>query len=332
MKRSSPNSCSSLVFDMDYPFAIGVIKAIEDKLLDRAQYAKLAKTPKSEFVATLLSFGYGKGTSEPNVEALIQTELQSVRQLLDALTPDKSLTDLFYLVYDATLLKALYKELLFGIPCPRQTEFSGAFPADLLEQAVLNHDRAPLPKLFQTLLKNIDNAVEAVSDNPRLVSAAIDNALLAFAIRQLRFPKPQAFLTYLLAFIDFQNVLTIERSKLLGWSQEAATSMLLDNGSIPKSVFLEAFQASTERYLASLQPYYNEELTRQLKKNQEKASVETLEKALSDLLLEQVKPFRHDAFSIGPIIYYYLKKKAEAKNIRILMAKDDADPADLTYY
>lgn len=317
---------------MDYPFAIGVIKAIEEKLLDRAKYAKLIKTPKSEFVTTLLSFGYGKGASEQTVDALIQTERQNVRQLLDTLTPDKALTDLFYLVYDATLLKALYKERLFEIPYPRQAEISGAFPVDLLEQAVLNHDRTQLSKPLQALLIDIDKAVEAVSDNPRLVSVVIDNTSLAFALRQLRFPKPQAFLTYLLAFIDFQNVLAIERSRLLGWSQETAFPMLLDNGSIPKSVFLEAFQPSSEPYLALLQPYYHEELTRLLKKVQGQASVEVLEKALSELLLEQVKPFRHDAFSIGPIIYYYLKKESEAKNIRLLMAKDDVDLADLTNY
>ena len=45
---------------MDYPFANGVVKAIESQLLDRVKYAKLAKAAsRQEFLAILAGFGRG---------------------------------------------------------------------------------------------------------------------------------------------------------------------------------------------------------------------------------------------------------------------------------
>ncbi|MFA7045332.1 MAG: V-type ATPase subunit [Acholeplasmataceae bacterium] len=314
---------------MDYPFAIGVIKAIEDRLFDKAKYAKLNKTPKSEMAAMLSSFGYGKGATDLSVEGLIQAERRSLREMLDSLSPNRRLTDLFYLLHDATNLKVLYKEKLFGIPHPSLGDDLAAIPGEIMENAVLRQDRQALPKAVQALLFQIDEAIQKVSDNPRLVSVVIDNLLLTFALKQCRFSKAEALRTYLLAFIDFQNVLAIERSRLLGWSIAVTSEMLLDNGSIPKPLFLEAMNQSRDIYLRALQDFYHEKLSNILKKNQGEGNIETLEKALESLLLDQVKPFRNDAFSIGPIIYYYLKKDAEAKNIRTLFAVDKIDLADL---
>ena len=317
---------------MDYPFAIGIIKAIEDQLLDRANYMKLIKTPKADLPATLLAMGYGKGSKDISLEALIQTELQATRTLLDGITPNPKLTDLFYLVHDAANLKGLYKERLFASSRPDTAQIPGAIPFDFLKMAILDRQTDRLPKHIQPLFQTVETAIEPVSDNPRLVSVAIDNALLGFATRQLRFPKQAAFLAYLKAFIDFQNVLTMERSRCLGWTIDNAEKMLLENGSIPVSLITQSAILSREDYLKSLQGYYQEQVTEWLKKTEGQSAVEKLERGLADLLLEQVKPFRHDAFSLGPIIYYHLKKDAEAMNLRILMANDDVDLSDLIDY
>lgn len=317
---------------MDYPFAIGIIKAIEDKLFDRAKYTKLIKTSTAELPATLLAMGYGKGSKDTSLEALIQTELQATRTLLSEITPNPRLTDLFYLVHDAANLKGLYKERLFASSRPDTAPIPGAIPFDLLKAAILDHQIDSLPKHVQPLFQTIETAIEPVSDNPRLVSVVIDNALLGFATRQLRFPKQAAFLAYLKSFIDFQNVLTIERSRSLGWTIDNAEKMLLEHGSVPISLFTQSATLSKEDYMKSLQGYYQEQITELLKKTAGQSSVEKLERGLAILLLEQVKPFRHDAFSLGPIIYYHLKKDAEAMNLRILMANDDVDLSDLIDY
>ena len=72
---------------MNYPYANGYIKAIENKLLDRTKLAKLFKTDKEEFYDALLDMGYG--VSGSTVEELIESELSVLRKTIDEITPEK---------------------------------------------------------------------------------------------------------------------------------------------------------------------------------------------------------------------------------------------------
>ena len=45
-----------------------------------------------------------------------------------------------------------------------------------------------------------------------------------------------------------------------------------------------------------------------------------------------MKEERNESFSIGPIIYYYLQKISEAKNIRMIYASTYFNPSDLLDY
>ena len=73
---------------MNYPYANGYIKAIENKLLDRTKLAKLCKTDKEEFYDALLDMGYG--VSGSTVEELIESELSVLRKTIDEITPEKN--------------------------------------------------------------------------------------------------------------------------------------------------------------------------------------------------------------------------------------------------
>ena len=119
---------------MDFPFANGVVKAIESGLLDRAKYAKLAKIDRNEFPAVLSSFGYG--SQETDLESLIRSELTELKRLIDEITPDPRATALFFLPNDAINLKILWKEKQFGIARPERLSTLGALPAELWVQAV----------------------------------------------------------------------------------------------------------------------------------------------------------------------------------------------------
>ena len=52
--------------------------------------------------------------------------------------------------------------------------------------------------------------------------------------------------------------------------------------------------------------------------------------ALDKLMLEEIKRFKYDAFDIGPVIYYYLLKVAEAKNIRMIYAQAGNEQVDMS--
>jgi len=64
----------------------------------------------------------------------------------------------------------------------------------------------------------------------------------------------------------------------------------------------------------------------------ENGELDALERFFDNFLLEAMKAYRHDAFGIGPMFYYYLVKEAEAKNIKFIYASKDPDLSDLIEY
>jgi len=316
---------------MNYPYANGIIKAIEGNLFDKAKYTKLAKAEKADFVATLSSLGYGNGTQQDQLADVINTELITLKQLLESISPQRQYTDLFYLTYDAMNLKVLYKEKIFAVPRPDILVTTGAIDVGLLTDVVTTGDLTQLPKAYQPLLAGLANAVVGI-DNPRTLSATIDDHVFAFVFRAIRGSLGGALKAYFRAFVDFANVITLVRSHVLGWEPLVFMGMLIHGGQIPLSVYEAAYQELGDAFPRSFMDYYEEKITKVLKKYQETQNLDKLERSLDNLTLEIVSKFRFDAFGIGPIIYYFLKKQAEAKTIRSIYADSFTDLSDLVEY
>ncbi|HNZ50772.1 MAG TPA: hypothetical protein PKG91_04655, partial [Bacilli bacterium] len=75
-----------------------------------------------------------------------------------------------------------------------------------------------------------------------------------------------------------------------------------------------------------------EKITKALKAYFERPHLNQIEKQLDLLVLELMQEEKNESFTIGPMIYYYLQKVAEAKNIRLLYSSVYFDPNDLLEY
>lgn len=313
---------------MNYPYANGIIKSIEGNLLDKIKFTKLAKSEKVDFVSTLIALGYGKGTSEDQLIDVINSELMSLKKLLQEISPEPLYTDLFYMTYDAMNLKVLYKEKIFSVTRPEVVVGMGAIDVSLLQKAMSAHDFSFLPPTYRTLLHNLDISLSNI-DNPRKLSAMIDNQVLTFVFQAIKGNRSGALKSYFQAFVDFANVVTLVRTRVLQWEFDVVSEMLIHGGIIPLTVYESAYLLQGDAFPRAFLDYYEEKITKALKKYQESPSLDKLERTFDALTLEIVSKFRFDAFGIGPIIYYFLKKLAEAKNIRRIYAENISDISDL---
>jgi V/A-type H+/Na+-transporting ATPase subunit C len=313
---------------MNYPYANGIIKSIEGNLLDKVKFTKLAKTEKSDFVSTLIALGYGNGTAQEQLIDVINNELVTLKKLLQEISPEPQYTDLFYMTYDATNLKVLYKEKIFSVTRPDILVGMGAIDVHLLQEAVSTNDFSQLPKQYQHLLVNLSKSLSGIN-NPRQLSAVIDDQVFSFVFRAIRGSQGGALKSYFQAYVDFANVVTLVRSRVLMWEPQVVSEMLIHGGKIPLSVYEAAYLEQGDAFPRAFLYDYEEKITKALKKYQESPNLDKLERTFDALTLEIVSKFRFDAFGIGPIIYYFLKKLAEAKNIRRIYAESVTDISDL---
>lgn len=314
---------------MNYPYANGYIKAIEDRLLDKSKFAKLCKTEKQDFYDALLDMGYGSKGSD--IEELIESELADLRETIDEITPEKQYTDLFFLAIDAINIKAYYKMKLLGKIDPDFYTKAGNLPKDKLQKAIFENDYSDLSKTYQRFLMRLDEDLKGI-ENPRTLSAKIDNAIFDFIHDSLFLTYKPALKTYFKLNADLKNTLSLIRSQKLNWELNDFQEMFIPNGEIPFAVFESIYSESQEKILLAFKNYYQEKIYIGLRRYFENEDLDALEKYFDKLLLDAMKAYRYDSFGIGPMFYYYLVKQAEAKNIKIIYASENPDLSDLIEY
>jgi len=319
------------VNNMNYPYAIGNIKAIESRIFDKNKFSKLIRVEKNDFLKTLKELGYASSVNSDHLEDYIQAELVALKQYFDEISPDKHLTDLFFMANDATNIKIMFKKRIFGLDQIDVYAQTGSIQPELLETAILNHDYSLLSKDIQALLLGIEKQIDGLS-NARLISSKIDNAIYDFIFSQIGFSQARALRRYFQAVIDTTNVMSWLRCRLLEWDINEFEVMFINHGLIPKTVFWESFTMSEETSPRAFMEYYDEKIMKALKTYFEKPELNKIERLFDLLVLELMKEERNESFSIGPIIYYYLQKISEAKNIRMIYASTYFNPSDLLDY
>ncbi|MDY4144820.1 MAG: V-type ATPase subunit [Bacilli bacterium] len=305
---------------MNYPYANGIISVIENKVLDRNKLYVLSKYEKKEFIKVLLAMNYG-GSGE-TLEDLIASENNRVKDLLKEISPKKEDTNLFYLVNDAQNIKILYKIKVYNLDKYDLLSENGTMDLEILSQAIIDNNFTNAPKRLKELVTKINNHLTD-DINPKNLSSLIDNSIYSYAIKATNNHILKKYLTYR---IDFNNVISMLRSKNLNWNKSEYFKMFLDNGSISKNVLENVYEASKEELIKCLEVFYDGKISKVLKKI---TSLDECQLEFERLMLELMKEYKNEPLNIGPVIYYYLLKQAEAQNIRILYSLDKVDIKDL---
>ncbi len=316
----------------NYPYANGSIKSIENGILSRNKVYKLANVDKKEFVKTLFEMDYG--TDPTNLETLISSEMMRTKELINSLTPDPLNIFLFFIVNDAQNIKVLYKSKVFGVSSNNIDNLlvdTGSINKNSLKKAIIYDDFSGLTKDESKLINMVKENISGI-DNARLLSSKIDNTIYKFALKKSLLNS--CLETYFKSLIDFTNIITLIRSRNLSWKQDKFLEMYLDGGTIKKDFFKENYEIEQnkkgeEKLLKNFVPYYNGKITEILSDYFQNKNLNRLETKFDSLLIEVMNKFKNDAFSVGPMLFYYLEKSAEAKNIRMLYASQNVDINDL---
>lgn len=314
---------------MNYTYVNSQIKVIEEKILGKNDFLKLIKTPKTEFLKTLVDLGYGNQST--SLERIINKELENVKNYLDEVSPKRTYTDLFFLVNDAVNIKYLYKIKIFNLRDAEMFLDRGNFSEEELRKAILENDYSSLSKDYAKLMKRIYDSLNGLTD-PRIISGRVDRIIYEFIINKIKLSFNEPLNTYFKSKIDFSNILSFIRIKNLHWNYEDNKEMFIDGGNIDLNLIESLFNLKDEEVIRSLNKYYDEKVSRILSDFYKSKDLNILEIKLDNFQLELMSAFKDDAFGIGIIMYYYLKKLAEAKNIRYIYANPEIDIDNLLEY
>lgn len=298
---------------MNYPYANGVLKVKEADLFTNASYLRLKDS--KDILKTLEELGYEK---KETIEATLVNELVKTKELIDSLSPNPKLTNCFFLVSDATNIKAYYKARIFNLSTEDLHIPNSNFSKENLEEAILNSNLKGLAKENQKLFIKIEKALEGLEENPRLISAKIDQILFEKAYKDSKKIDDHALREYLVLNIDTINIITLFRAKRLNFDLEEVLDVFIDNGKIKIDVLKDLYQEEDgEKILKAITLVYPK-LENPLNRFFKDQSLDLLERAFKSFTLEEIAKYEYDSMKLGPMLYYYLSKEVEIENIRLI--------------
>lgn len=313
---------------MNYPYTSGIVKSLENKLLNRDKLFKLKKTDKNEFVKNLKELDYGSNQAS-NLEELIHSEMKKVKKLINELTPDSKLTNLFFLNQDDLNIKILYKSLLFNAPIDDLLTDLGSINAEKIKKIIVENDFSDLTKQEEKLFKELSQMPkEGISSKD--LSIAIDKKIYEYALICCR--NNSILLNYYKHKIDNSNIIMMIRNKLLNWNKEQFSTMIIPKGNISKEIFENIYEMSDDDLLVELSKYCDEKVIKVLKRYFSSQDFYKLENDLDQMLIDILNETKNDALNIGPLLYYYIAKNSEIKNIRMIYSNINVQLNDLLSY
>jgi V/A-type H+-transporting ATPase subunit C len=301
-------------------YGVARIRVLEKGLIGKNRMQRLLEASAEEAIRLLSEMGYG-GSREAgagNVEEMIGSELSRTRAVIDEVTPDKALTDLFFLKYDIGALKLFLKlRLVKGTrPIPL---VKGVYETERLASAVDKKEYSFLPEEIKEALLALEKSFETEA-NPGRISTELDKAYFLHVRRALEDTNYGDTKRYYSELADFDNVLSMLRMGRMRASEGEFASMLLPGGVLSEELLKKAFGLPIDEALKLLDTEgAPKSILKGISEVIRAGRISALEKARDDRLMEIAREGKQDIDTIRPILGFLLAREQEAKCIRLIV-------------
>lgn len=327
--------------DTKYAYAVGRIRALETRLLDRADIGRLLEAESaSEALKTLAEGEYESSLSSisdpSDFETALNSERERIYSLIDELSLDPELTRIFRIRWDFHNLKVLLKSsYLEGRTAEDDAGVligSGLMPIESLKTAISPEDEGVSVKLPDYIQGALDDARAAYEEdqNPQMIDIVIDNHLQGFLSQNAA--EYPFLLGYFEAIADLTNIRSFIRMKMLDENVRMLDKVLMPHGRLDKSIYIKQYDETVENFAGVLSNTpYAEVLAEGLRNWSEEHSLAAYERLADNYLINYIKPAKYIVFGVEPLIGYLLAKEHEMKLIRIILIGklNDLPPDDI---
>lgn len=234
-------------------FAVGRIRSLEQKLMDRAALDRLITASSEAEIRQLMNeAGYEDGP----IEAALDQEQGNLLTLIYEMSPDLDVLDLVGESADAHNLKIGLRKRLMS-PDERLTSYqhlyrtTGRFPFKELDAAIRSDDVAGYPVWMQTAFAAV-HADYAESFDPVRIDVAVDTTFAAHQMAEAKRLKADWLADYFALMFDLKNMETLFRVRRRGIKESQFAQNLLPDGMLKRETWLTLYDAADDVIVSTL--------------------------------------------------------------------------------
>lgn len=304
------------------PYAVARVKVLEDKLINQDRIDRMLSANGAEgSFKVLLDSGYGGATAQSSreFESMIRYEMNNARALIDSITPDEELSDIFIMKYDYQNSKAYLKMRISSIDVPEAVSDAGKFDIAELKEMVYEQDTEGLP---EHLADAIDETAKHMTLNPspQTIDMMMDKAYMRWVMQVAKKKKNKFLLRYFVTKTDLTNIFMMLRVRVMDSDVDLLRQAFIDGGHITLDQLIYAYNQSDELVALQLRDtLYGPKLQKQVEQAVMETATWKFGKYMDDTLMSILKDYKDDIFKAEPVIGYFIAKENEAQVVRLIM-------------
>jgi len=247
-------------------------------------------------------------------------EMGKTYDLLDRICPDRAAIGLFRKRHDFHNLKAMLKSKITGVPYEDSVVALGTYGVDRLGAAVQEDNYRFAPPYVR------DTALAALAEYERMgtvnvVGYTCERSMWCHLIEQARANGVKLVVQLFREYVDLTNIKTFLRMRECSENLDEFDRYFIPGGSHPIDFYLRHRDEELGLFLHRLatQQYERHIVSEGLMMWPEDRSFWRLEIAFDNYILLQFQEMRFQLFSIAPLLYYLLRREAEARLIRTVI-------------
>jgi V/A-type H+-transporting ATPase subunit C len=297
-------------------FASGVVAVQENKLLSKEKLNAMIEATLEDGVKMLYDVGYAGGDAK-DFEGILQAENSKNIEMLKDLSPDEVSSNCFIISYDYHNLKTLLKAAKQKLPLDKYGDIlyaGGLYDVNNM-QVELYGDGSNLSPFMTESIEKLKDPI--FGNNPKNIDVTVDMAMYKEIAAMLRQSKSPAVIKYFRTLFDFINISTTVRNKL---ANTELSGQLIEGGYLGARLFYDNAEKSLDEFFAALvDTDYKDAVEAAKKSIEENKNLSQYERYYKNFLIEMLREKKSDIERIEPLIYYYLSKKTEIENIRLIL-------------
>lgn len=309
--------------DTSYAYAVGRIRAMEARLLDKGKIERMADAPSAaEALKVLAETDYAGAVAEladvRDFERIFSDEISRTFAELLRMSPRPELIALLVLRYDIHNLKVAFKAHYLGVETDLFLPL-GTMAAEKLRAMVREADFRDLPAPVRAAAEQMVETFAATSD-PQVIDLYLERALFTLLLAAAREAR-SAFLEGLfIRQIDLANIKTLLRVKRMGRDREFLKKVLLPGGMLPLDRLTALLEEPPESLATQMaMSDYAAVAGEGVRDWVEKGTAARLEKLADDYITAYLQQGKRVTFGLEPLVGYLWAKEIEIKNIRLIM-------------
>lgn len=316
--------------DTRYIYAVGRIRALERRLLSRADFGRLLDVPDlGGALRALAEMGYPVPEGVSAYEPVLTAEHRAALGLLEDLAEERALIELFRRRYDFHNLKVLLKAKRSAQDLGRAIVDLGILSVEKLAEAVRAEEPERLPEPLAEAMRTAAALYEE-SENPGDLDAAVERIQYAELSRMIA-ELDNRFLSAWLAWqVDLLNIRSFLRFRWLQEDLKVFPQVLLPGGSLGWDFFRPIREEPLETLGGAFgRTPYGRAVSDGIGALRSRRRFAPLERGCDDLMIELLRTSNRTSFGVEPLAAYVLLKEFEIRSVRaVLVGKLNGLPRD----